>query len=179
MIGNRKILATGATGQQRGEAIKALQASFEEFQILALARNESSSPARALASKPNITVVQGDHTTFASVVDQLKPIYCAFSITTLDKVAEDEQAKPWLSSRSRTMSNTSVHRGGEKSDTTPTNIPHFAIKGKNEEYLKEQFANVERMPYAKLRPVASMDNLERMGRRFTGMVAVSNQVKPL
>jgi len=178
MASNKKILVTGATGKQGGAVIKALQESSPSFQILALTRNASSQGAQALASKPNTTVVEGDHTSLAPIFEKHKPIFGIFSVTVMDKEGSEEaQAKPLIDESVKNGVElfvfTSVDRGGEKSDTNPTNIPHFASKHRIEEYLKEKSANGTKMPYTILRPVCFMDNLtpDFMGKGFNSMWA--------
>ncbi|CZR65711.1 related to nucleoside-diphosphate-sugar epimerases [Phialocephala subalpina] len=178
MASNKKILVTGATGKQGGAVIKALQESSPSFQILALTRNASSKGAQALASKPNTIVVEGDHTSLAPIFEKHKPIFGVFSVTVMDKEGSEEaQAKPLIDESVKNGVElfvfTSVDRGGEKSDTNPTNIPHFASKHRIEEYLKEKSANGTKMPYTILRPVCFMDNLtpDFMGKGFNSMWA--------
>jgi uncharacterized protein YbjT (DUF2867 family) len=178
MASNKKILVTGATGKQGGAVITALQESSPSFQILALTRNASSNGAKALGSKPNVTVVEGDYTNLPSIFEKHKPIYGVFSVTVMGKEGDEEkQAKPLIDESIKSGVEvfvfSSVDRGGEKSDTTPTNIPHFASKHRIEQYLKERAENGKKMPYTILRPVAFMDNLtpDFVGKTFTGMVA--------
>lgn len=177
MASNKKILVTGATGKQGGAVIKALQESSPSFQILALTRNASSNGAKALSSKPNVTVVEGDHTTLPSIFEKHKPIYGVFSVTVMGKEGDEEkQAKPLIDESIKSGVEvfvfSSVDRGGERSDTNETNIPHFASKHRIEQYLKEKTENGTKMPYTILRPVAFMDNLtpDFMGKGFTAMV---------
>ncbi|KUJ14583.1 putative NmrA-like family domain-containing protein 1 [Mollisia scopiformis] len=184
MASNKKILVTGATGQQGGAVIKALQESSPSFQILALTRTASSNGAKALATKPNITVVQGDHKTLPAIFEKHKPIYGVFSVTVMGKEAEEDQAKPLIDESIKNGVEqfvfSSVDRGGDKSDTNPTDIPHFASKHRIEQYLKERTENGKKMPYTILRPVAFMDNLSPgfYGKTFIGMVG-SLGAKPL
>lgn len=56
----RKILITGATGNQGRALITALQSPTPEFEILALTRNASSSSAASLKAYPNVRIVEGD-----------------------------------------------------------------------------------------------------------------------
>src|SRR5258706_8668454 len=58
----RKILVTGATGKQGGSVIKALLANPPPFdyEILALTRKTTSTSAKALASNPNVILIEGD-----------------------------------------------------------------------------------------------------------------------
>ncbi|KAE8445413.1 hypothetical protein EG329_013426 [Mollisiaceae sp. DMI_Dod_QoI] len=177
MASRKKILVTGATGKQGGAVIKALQENSPSFQILALTRSASSNGAKALASKPNITIVEGDHTSMPAIFEKHKPIYGVFSVTVPGKVSEEDQAKPLIDESVKNGVEhfvfSSVDRGGERSDTNPTNIPHFSAKHRIEEYLKEKSDNGKKMPYTILRPVAFMDNLtpDFMGKGFTSMWA--------
>ena len=53
---------------------------------------------------------------------------------------------------------TSADRGGFKSNSNPTNIPHFISKYHVEKHLVEQ-AKSARMGFTVLRPVAFMENV--------------------
>ncbi|EPE31954.1 NAD(P)-binding Rossmann-fold containing protein [Glarea lozoyensis ATCC 20868] len=183
----KKILITGATGKQGRAVIEALEsANGTPFQILAMTRNANSANAKVLAAKPNVTVVTGDSTTPIAIFKEHKPIYGVFSVTVLSKVPEDEQAKPLIDAAIENGVEhfvfTSVERGGDvKSDSNPTEIPHFKVKHVIEEYLKKQIAaKNSNMKWTILRPVAFMDNLtpDFMGKGFASMWAGIGQ-KPL
>ena len=183
----RKILVTGATGKQGRAVIEALEASSgTPFQILAMTRNANSAGAKALAAKPNVTIVEGESHKPNAIFEAHKPIYGVFSVTVFAKVPEEEQAKPLIdASIARGVEHfvfTSVERGGDvKSDTTITDIPHFITKYNVEEYLKKQIAaKNSKMQWTILRPVAFMDNLtpDFMGKGFASMWAGIGQ-KPL
>lgn len=75
---------------------------------------------------------------------------------------------------------TSVDRGGAKSSTNPTPVPHFISKHHVEQYLKEKTQGTT-MKYTILRPVAFMENLTNdfMGKGFSTMWKVSLATKPL
>ncbi|KAE9370730.1 putative NmrA-like family domain-containing protein 1 [Stipitochalara longipes BDJ] len=170
----RKILITGATGKQGGAVIEALIASKAPFQILALTRNASK--AQSLASKPNVTVIEGDITNPASIFEANKPIYGVLSVTPGKEGAEEAQAKPLIDESIKNGVEhfvfNSVERGGsDSSEKNPTNIPHFASKHRIEEYLKEKSGNGSKMSYTILRPVAFLDNLNPgfFGKAFASM----------
>jgi uncharacterized protein YbjT (DUF2867 family) len=67
----RRILITGATGKQGGAVLNALLSlsdrSSTTLEILALTRKPDSAKAKLLASKPNITVIQGQPSDAAAV----------------------------------------------------------------------------------------------------------------
>ena len=176
----RKLLITGATGKQGGFAIKALRDRNAPFDILALTRNAQSSGAKALSAQSNVTVVEGDSMNPAPIFEAHKPIYGVFCMTTFAKEGDEErQARPLIDEAIKNNVEhfvfTSVDRGGPAtSETTPTDIPHFASKHRIEKYLKEQIAaKGSKMQYTILRPVAFMDNLTPnfMGKGFTSMWA--------
>jgi uncharacterized protein YbjT (DUF2867 family) len=173
---SRKILITGATGKQGGAVLEALIASKAPYQILALTRDASK--AQYLVSKPNVTVVQGDITNPASIFEANKPIYGVFCVTVPGKDgAEEAQAKPLINESIKNGVEhfvfNSVERGGDKSESQPTNVEHFASKHRIEEYLKEKSGNGSKMSYTILRPVAFMDNINPgfYGKAFASMWA--------
>lgn len=176
-MATRKILITGATGKQGGAVIDALLSSGSSFQILALTRNASSRSAQSLASKPNVTVVEGDSSSPASVFKAHSPIHAVFSVTIPGKAGfEEGQAKPLIDESVKNGVDhfvfTSVDRGGPgRSEKNPTNIEHFASKHRIEEYLKEKSENGSKMAFTILRPVCFMDNLtpDFIGRSFASM----------
>jgi uncharacterized protein YbjT (DUF2867 family) len=160
----RKLLITGATGNQGRAVIDALLSSSSPFQILALTRDASSARAKSLASKPYITVIEGDSTSPAPIFSKHGPIYGVFLVTTHGKQgAEEAQATPMITEAAKSgvehLVFTSVDRGGAgRSEDNPTNIPHFASKHPIEGLLKERSAE-SKMQWTILRPVSFMDNL--------------------
>ena len=58
----KNLLITGATGKQGGAVVSALLASRSaaDFVIYAVTRNQSSAAAQALATKPNVKIVEGN-----------------------------------------------------------------------------------------------------------------------
>lgn len=77
---------------------------------------------------------------------------------------------------------TSVDRGGEKSITNPTPIPHFVSKHHIELHLIEKAgAKGENMSWTILRPTAFLDNFtpDFMGKGFATMFRIALKEKPL
>lgn len=179
-MASRKLLITGATGKQGGAVIEALLSESSNFQILALTRNKSSPKAQALASRPNITVVEGDSISPDPIFEAHKPIHGVFLITTFapgKHEMEEAQAHPIIDAAIKNNVKhfvfTSVDRGGAgKSEDNPTVIDHFASKHRIEKYLKEKNeAAGSKMDITILRPVCFMDNLtpDFMGKGFASM----------
>ena len=78
----RKLLVVGATGKQGGSLITALSGiSPPPFHVLALTRDASSPSAKRLASKPNITLVEGSSSFPSKIFAAHKDIYGVFSMT--------------------------------------------------------------------------------------------------
>lgn len=69
----RRLVVTGATGKQGGALISALlERSTQPFEIYAITRNAASKSARALASKPNVHVVEGDFDNAGAIFEQVE-----------------------------------------------------------------------------------------------------------
>ncbi|KAH7386447.1 putative NmrA-like family domain-containing protein 1 [Cadophora sp. MPI-SDFR-AT-0126] len=180
-MATRKLLVVGATGKQGGSLIAALSGiTPPPFHILALTRDASSVSAKRLASKANITIVEGSSSSPSSIFAAHKDIYGVFSMTMpRTKVTEEDQA---ISLIDESIKNgvshfifTSVDRGGNIiSDTNPTDIHHFATKFRIEEYLKKKVIETRsNMQWTILRPVAFFDNLtpDFLGKGFASMWA--------
>ena len=166
---SRTILITGATGRQGGSVIKALQGT--DFEILALTRNASSPSAQKLASSsPNIKIIEGDLDNTELVFKNAKaatnnPIWGVYSVQgkpTGDISIEETWGKSIIDASIAAgvqfFVYSSVDRGGAKSSTTPTDIPHWVTKHNIEKYLEEKAAGTQ-MRYTVLRPVAFMENI--------------------
>ncbi|OCK82065.1 NmrA-like family protein [Lepidopterella palustris CBS 459.81] len=190
---SRVLLITGATGKQGGAVVNSLLDS--NFTILGVTRNASSPSALKLAAKhPKIKLVQGDlndpTTLFKNareVIDQ--SIWGVFSVQVpmgggQTPQTEERQGKDLIDA---SIANdvkyfvyTSVDRGGEKSSSNPTSIPHFASKHNVEKHLEEKTAKGE-MQWTILRPTAFLDNLtpDMMGKIFATTWKASLGDKPL
>lgn len=165
----RAILVTGATGRQGGAVIKALRGT--DFEILALTRSASSPSAQKLASSsPNIKLIEGDLDDTEAVFKNAKsatskPIWGVYSVQAQvkgDVTIEETWGKNLIDSSIAAgvefFVYSSVDRGGEKSSSTPTDVPHWMTKHKIEQYLQEKAADTQ-MQFAVLRPVAFMENV--------------------
>ncbi|MDI1487630.1 MAG: hypothetical protein OHK93_006900 [Ramalina farinacea] len=173
------LLITGATGKQGGAVIDALRQSQLNYKILALTRNASSPAAKQLLSTPNLTLVEGDTTKPAPIFAAHGPIHGVFGVTALGPKNGDEeaQAEPLIDASISNGVNhfvfTSVDRGGpDRSPHNPTEIAHFRMKHRIEEYLTTH-AKDSRMTWTVLRPTAFMDNFEpgMPGKVFASMWA--------
>ena len=184
-MATRKILVSGATGKQGGAVISALLANPPSFpyEIIALTRNTSSSSAKSLASKPNLSLLSGDMNDCPALFEKAGgkgSIWGVFAVQLPSfgqKGAKDVEEKQGYALIDAAIANdvshfvySSVDRGGVSSDNDATNVPHFISKHKIEEHLKEKAAESS-MSWTILRPVAFFENLtpDMMGRGFGAM----------
>ncbi|KAI1145326.1 hypothetical protein F4825DRAFT_474265 [Nemania diffusa] len=173
------VLVTGATGKQGSATINALLAQKEEqFTILAVTRDLTTSAAKELASKSSsIKLVEGDLDDVPSLFRQAQkwagaPIWGVYSVQVSmgkDVTSEREvrQGKSMIDESIKVgvqhFVYSSVERGGDEASwNNPTPIPHFRTKHDIEHHLRDATAPGkagENMGWTILRPVAFMDNL--------------------
>jgi len=79
----RNLIVTGATGKQGGALISALlsKGSSNPFKIYAVTRKPNSSAAQSLASKANVTIVQGDLDNSAEIFAKVPQPWGVFGVT--------------------------------------------------------------------------------------------------
>ncbi|KAG4437814.1 hypothetical protein IFR05_006701 [Cadophora sp. M221] len=169
----RALLITGATGKQGGAVINALLKANANFEILALTRNtQSASAQRLLQKSTSIKLVSGNLDKIDDVFKNAKsitkaPIWGVFSVQSpmgdgQTPQSEERQGKDLVDASLKygikTFVYSSVDRGGSKSDSSPTNIPHFISKHNIEQHLFEKTKGAS-MSYTVLRPVAFFENL--------------------
>lgn len=176
MTSSRTLLITGATGKQGGALIKSILSSqpTPPFKILAVTRNPSSASAQALASKPNVSLIQGDFSDTPAIFEKAGgpgKIWGVFGVQlpAMGPFAKDDQeivqgkalVDAAVANGVKHFVYSSVDRGGrEKSDADPTYVPHFKTKFEIEKHLKEQAAkSPQKMSWTILRPVGFMGNL--------------------
>ncbi|CZR56283.1 related to nucleoside-diphosphate-sugar epimerases [Phialocephala subalpina] len=183
----KPLLVTGATGKQGGALIRALLSTpTPHFHIYALTRSPTSPSAKFLASKPNITIIEGEPSNPAPIFASIaQPIHGVFSVTVPNPFKsgsfEEAQAIPLIdASVSHGVKHficTSADRGGpEKSEPDPPSVPHFVTKYNVEKHLK---AKAKDMKYTILRPVAFYENLtpDFLGKGFATMWKQMSDVK--
>ncbi|KAJ8131169.1 hypothetical protein O1611_g2455 [Lasiodiplodia mahajangana] len=176
---SKVILVTGATGKQGGAVIDALLKQKEEdFTILAVTRDLTTSAAKKLASKSHtIHLIEGDLDEVPTLFERAQkraeaPIWGVYSVqVSMGKgvISEgevmqgnaliDESIKAGV----KHFVYSSVERGGDEASwDNPTPIPHFQTKYDIEHHLRDATAPGkagEHMGWTILRPVAFMDNL--------------------
>jgi uncharacterized protein YbjT (DUF2867 family) len=181
----KNILVTGATGKQGGALIRGLLSNPKPaFHIYALTRNPSSPSAKALASNPSITVVEGEPRNPLSIFKHIaQPLHGVFSVTVPNPFKsgqfEEAQAIPLIDASVnhgvKQFIFTSADRGGPgKADDDPTPVPHFITKYNVEKHLKST-----NMQWTILRPVAFYENLtpDFLGKSFATMWKQMGDVK--
>ena len=148
-----------------------------------MTRNTTSASAKALAEKSsNISLLAGDLDDCAAIFAAAGgkgAVWGVFSVQ-VPSMKKGEGAKEETQGKAlvdaavendvKYFVYSGVDRGGDKSDQTPTEIPHFISKHNIEVHLKNQ-AEGTGMDYTILRPVAFMDNLGNnlFGRMFAAM----------
>ncbi|MCJ1319739.1 hypothetical protein MMC15_005075 [Xylographa vitiligo] len=181
MAPQKSILVFGATGKQGGALIKQLldSQSDPQFKILALTRNTTSAKATDLASKPNVSLVEGDLNDCEAIFKKTVPVWGVFSVQVpfgergASVETEEKQGKALvdaaIANGVQHFVYTSVDRGGVKSDDDPTDVPHFISKYRIEKHLIEKAAS-RNMGWTILRPTTFFENLTPS---FMGKVMVT------
>jgi len=187
----KTILVTGATGRQGGSIIKALQGT--DFEILALTRDPSSPSAKKLASSsPNIKLVEGNLDDTQAVFKNAasvthNPIWGVYSVQGKpagDVYIEEVQGKNLvdaaLAAGVEFFVFSSVDRGGPRSSSQPTTIPHWTTKHNIEKHLEQKAAGTQ-MRYTVLRPVGFMENITNdfMGKAMASMWQSALKDRPM
>ena len=176
MAVSKPILVLGATGRQGKGVVNAILASEskDDYTILALTRNPDSPSAKSLAAKSStMKLIKGNMDDVPSIFQAAleatanAPIWGVFSVQQAiqegaTQSRETKQGKDVvdgaIANNVKVFVYTSVDRHGVRTDTNPTNIPHFISKHDIEVYVKEK-AMDSGMSYTILRPVAFMDNM--------------------
>ena len=191
----KPILVLGATGKQGRKVVDTIIASDSkaDFTILALTRNPDSASAKALAAKSTIIkLVKGNLNDTPNVFKAAleasagAPIWGVFSVQQAiqdgaTQETETRQGKDMvdqaIAHNVKVFVYSSVARGGDESEPTPTYVPHFISKHNIEAHLKAKAAEAK-MQYTILRPVAFMDGLTPnfMGKVFATILKIG--IKP-
>ena len=142
--------------------------SAAEINIFAVTRDPSSSAAKSLASDPRVKIVKGDLNNSQTLFEGLPPIWGVYSLQTFagkgqSTAVEQQQGTKLVDAaiahgHVKHFVYTSADRGGRKSNSDPTDIPHFISKYHIEKHLLAK-AQEHGLGYTILRPVAFMENL--------------------
>ncbi|MCJ1411777.1 hypothetical protein MMC19_005869 [Ptychographa xylographoides] len=168
MSTTKTILITGATGKQGGAVIEALLAAkySEPIHLVAVTRSSSSAGARALASKSNVTILEGDLDNSNAIFRQLGPVWGVFSVQ-IDSPGTNNEEKQGMALIDAAIAYnvqhfvyTSGDRGGPyRSPVDPTSIKSFIAKFNIEKHLETRAAQSQQgMTYTILRPVTFFEN---------------------
>lgn len=189
----RTILVTGATGKQGSAVIDALLAADEKqvpLSIIAVTRDSTSRAAQALATKPNVRVMEGDLADPDAIFDRAtvdgNPVWGVFGVQT-NTPDEEKQGKALVTASVargvRYFVYSSGDRGGpEKSEVDPTFVKNFAAKFNIEKHLQKLAAtSPQNMTYAIFRPVTFFENMtaDINGKGFARMWEQIGPHKPL
>lgn len=164
----KTLLITGATGKQGGAVISALleDEKSSAFKIIAVTRNRQSQSAQALASKPNVSVIEGDISDPDALFDQAGAVWGVFAVQ-VNSDAELEQGKALVTAAAARGVSFFVYasgdRGGpERSAVDPTFVKNFSAKYHIEKHLEKLAqSSPHHMSYVILRPVTFFENITR------------------
>ncbi|PQE08991.1 nucleoside-diphosphate-sugar epimerase family protein [Rutstroemia sp. NJR-2017a WRK4] len=185
------ILITGATGKQGGSVIRSLIKCNAPFTILAVTRNAHSPSALKLAqTSPKIKLVEGDlddpaalFRTARSKLPASTPIWGVFSVQVAKPKSDIEKRQgialidESIKQNVKHFVYSSVDRGGSRSSSNPTKIPHFIYKHEIEQHLMASTSTSSSaagetssaMDWTILRPTAFFENFtpDYLGKVFT------------
>jgi uncharacterized protein YbjT (DUF2867 family) len=177
------ILVIGATGQQGGAVVKALQET--DFAIRALVRAHAPTDPKSEKVKQleqqGVQIASGDLDDFTSLVQAMDGVSGVFSVTTFFQKggvqSEEEQGKRAADAAKQAGVHHFVYSsvGGAERNS---GVPHFESKWQVEQYIREIG-----LPYTIIRPTTFMTNLQELSApiRFIAlsMSRISNAEKPL
>ena len=151
-LGNKKILVTGATGNQGGAVARKLLE--DGFQVRALTRKTMSDSARKLALL-GAEVVYGDLDDRSSLDPVLEGIYGVFAVLTPfeEGVVGEVREGKYLVDACKAAGIKHLVYSSVAGANLKTGIPHFDSKNEIERYIK-----VAGVPATILRPVFFMYN---------------------
>lgn len=181
----KTILVTGATGKQGGALIDSILASKDasSFNLIAVTRDVTSARARKLASRPGVSVIQGDLSHAAGLFEAAAlPVWGVYSVQT-NSSAEEQQGKALVDAAvahgvCRFVYSSGDRGGPERSAVDPTDVKNFAAKFAVEKHLEAAAAAARDddgargvMTFSILRPVTFFENLsgDLHGRGFARM----------
>lgn len=148
----KKVLVTGATGQQGGAVTSALLK--KGYQVRAITRNPSSASSEALIAR-GVEVVKGDFNNHASLVSAAKGVDAVFFMTTPFEAGTDAETQQGLAMVAALKEAGTAHVvfSSVGSANQNTGIPHFDSKYEVEKVLAGSGLN-----YSIVTPVWFMDN---------------------
>jgi uncharacterized protein YbjT (DUF2867 family) len=148
----KRILVTGATGQQGGAVARHLL-KHNGFAVRALVRDPNKPAAQALV-KLGVELLRGDLEELPSVKRALEGAYAAYSVQTPDDGpdAEIRQGKAFADAARSAGLQHLVYSSVVSADKD-TGIPHFESKWEIEQYIHEL-----KIPFTIIRPAFFMQN---------------------
>jgi uncharacterized protein YbjT (DUF2867 family) len=156
----KRVLVTGATGQQGGAVVDALTSGeYGEYAVSGTTRDAGSDAAAALADR-GVHVVEADMDDRSSIDDAVAGMESVFLVTTFFEAgpeAEAEQGMRVVDACADAGVDHVVYSSVASADTAP--LAHFASKRRVEEHLAD--SGVE---WTVVRPVYFMQNFDWLER---------------
>jgi uncharacterized protein YbjT (DUF2867 family) len=152
-MNNKKVLVSGATGQQGGAVARALLA--RDHHVRALTRDVNSDAAKALADL-GAELVAGDFANPASLESAMKGVETVFAMSTPFEAGQDAEIKQGMALIDAAVANDVKHFifTSVASANQNTGIPHFESKFEIEKYLASSS-----LAWSVIAPVYFMENL--------------------
>jgi uncharacterized protein YbjT (DUF2867 family) len=152
----KRVLVTGATGQQGGAVVDALTSGeYGEFAVYGMTRNAEGEAAAALADR-GVHVVEADMDDRSSLDDAVAGMESVFLVTTFFEAgpeAEAEQGMRVIDACADAGVDHVVYSSVASADTAP--LDHFASKRRVEEHLADSG-----LAWTVVRPVYFMQNFD-------------------
>ncbi|KAL9573210.1 hypothetical protein ACKAV7_002895 [Fusarium commune] len=162
----KTMLIFGATGKQGGAVIDNILSNSpsSSFHIIAVTRDSASHKAKALATNPKVSIIEGDLDNVEAIFAKAGPVWGVYSVQ-INSDSEEQQGKAVINAAVKHGVQHFVYssgdRGGpERSPNNPTYVKNFAAKHAIEKHLEQQAReSVQQMAYTILRPVTFFENI--------------------
>ncbi len=156
--GAKRVLVVGATGNQGGAVIDALQALDDSYEIRGLTRDADSLASEMLTDR-GVEMIEGDLEDKASLlgaVDGVDSVFCVTNFWTAGYERQVKQAANIAEVAAEAQVNHFVFSGVGSHDRD-TGLPHFDSAWEIDQYIQEL-----ELPNTILKPVFFVQNLEVM-----------------
>ena len=152
-MSGKKVLVSGATGQQGGSVVNALLK--DGHHVIGFTRNPDSPKAKKLIDQ-GVEMIKGDFHDSSSILETMKKVDTVFAMTTPFENGIEEETQQGIDFMNIAIQAEVGHfiYSSVGDAHKSTGIPHFDSKYRVEEYIQKAG-----IPYTIVAPVYFMDNL--------------------